>query len=205
MHATSTYDHSWYLVFEFTSNATYFHRVSDIYCMRLYLVYQTLNSYLVKWVFPCGLVHNVGQSTHNGASRVCRMHMHTLRNTLSYQFPYIVMNRCLYLSVFDVVSIWCIWVTNWYCHVTMERIYYSMYTIRRYGRRFPERPNPRPLAPSLRVLPLHAYGIGCSPLALKSIISSLLHRLHPLPMHSGSLLRKPLRILIFSALFSEFF
>lgn len=87
----------------------------------------------------------------------------------------------------------------------MERTYYSTYTIRRYGGRFPERPNPRPLAPSLRVLPLHAYGIGCSPLALKSIISSFLHRLHPLPMHSGSLLRKPLRIFIFSAFFSEFF
>ena len=30
VHVTSTYDHSWYLVFEFTINVTYSHRVSDI-------------------------------------------------------------------------------------------------------------------------------------------------------------------------------
>jgi hypothetical protein len=30
-------------VFEFTVNGTYFHRVSDIWCMRSYLVYLTLN------------------------------------------------------------------------------------------------------------------------------------------------------------------
>ena len=29
-HVTSTYYHSWYLVFEFTFNVTYFHRVIDI-------------------------------------------------------------------------------------------------------------------------------------------------------------------------------
>ena len=29
-HVTSTYYHSWYLVFEFTFNDTYFHRVIDI-------------------------------------------------------------------------------------------------------------------------------------------------------------------------------
>ena len=28
---------------EFTFDVPYFHRVSDIYCMRLYVVYQTLN------------------------------------------------------------------------------------------------------------------------------------------------------------------
>ena len=42
-HVTSTYYHSWYLVFEFTFNVNYFHTVSDIQCMRPYLVYQTLN------------------------------------------------------------------------------------------------------------------------------------------------------------------
>ena len=36
IHATSTYYHRWYLVFEFTFNVTY--------CTRLYLVYQTLNT-----------------------------------------------------------------------------------------------------------------------------------------------------------------
>jgi hypothetical protein len=30
VHVTSTYYHSWNLVFEFTVNVTYFHRVSDI-------------------------------------------------------------------------------------------------------------------------------------------------------------------------------
>jgi hypothetical protein len=30
VHITSTYYHSWYLVFEFTFNVTYFHRVSDV-------------------------------------------------------------------------------------------------------------------------------------------------------------------------------
>ena len=30
-------------MFKFTFNVTYFHRVIDIYCMHLYLVYQTLN------------------------------------------------------------------------------------------------------------------------------------------------------------------
>jgi hypothetical protein len=29
-HVTSTYYHSWYLVFEFTFNINYFHRVIDI-------------------------------------------------------------------------------------------------------------------------------------------------------------------------------
>ena len=41
-HVTSTHYHiSWYLVFEFTFNVTYFHRVIDIYCMHSYLMYQT--------------------------------------------------------------------------------------------------------------------------------------------------------------------
>ena len=43
VHVTSTHYHSWCLVFEFTFNTTYFHRVSNVYCMRLYLVYRTLN------------------------------------------------------------------------------------------------------------------------------------------------------------------
>jgi hypothetical protein len=43
VHVTSTYYHSWNLVFEFTINGTYFHRVSDIQCMRSYLVYLTQN------------------------------------------------------------------------------------------------------------------------------------------------------------------
>jgi hypothetical protein len=42
-HVTSTYYHSWYLVFDFTFDVTYFHRVIYIQCMRSYLVYQTLN------------------------------------------------------------------------------------------------------------------------------------------------------------------
>jgi len=42
-HVTSTYYQSWYLVFEFIFNVTYFHRVIDIYCMHSYLVDQTLN------------------------------------------------------------------------------------------------------------------------------------------------------------------
>ena len=40
----STNYHSWFLVFEFTFNVTYFRRVIDIYCMRSYLVYLTLNT-----------------------------------------------------------------------------------------------------------------------------------------------------------------
>jgi len=53
-HVTSTYHHSWYLVSEFTCNVTYFHRVIDIWCMRLYLMHQTLNYHIfcvvtVKW------------------------------------------------------------------------------------------------------------------------------------------------------------
>jgi len=43
VHVTSTYYHSWNILFEFKINATYFHRVSDIWCMRSYLVYLTLN------------------------------------------------------------------------------------------------------------------------------------------------------------------
>jgi len=43
MHVTSRYYHSWYLVFEFTFNVTYFHRLSDFWCMRSYLAYETLN------------------------------------------------------------------------------------------------------------------------------------------------------------------
>ena len=49
---TSTYYHTWYLVFEFTFNVTYFHRVIDIQCMCLYLVHQALNilfSVVSKW------------------------------------------------------------------------------------------------------------------------------------------------------------
>ena len=42
VHITSTYHHSWCSVFEFTLNVTYFHRVSDIQCMHLYFVHQTL-------------------------------------------------------------------------------------------------------------------------------------------------------------------
>ena len=42
-HVTSTYYHSWYLVFGFTFNVNYLHRVIDTWCMCLYLVYQTLN------------------------------------------------------------------------------------------------------------------------------------------------------------------
>ena len=41
-HVTSTYYDSWYLVFEFIFNVTYFHRVVGISCMRSYLVSQTL-------------------------------------------------------------------------------------------------------------------------------------------------------------------
>jgi hypothetical protein len=42
-HVTSPYYHSLYLVFEFTFDVTYFHRIIGILCMRLYSVYQTLN------------------------------------------------------------------------------------------------------------------------------------------------------------------
>ena len=42
-HVSSTYYHSWYLVFESTFDVTYFHMVIDISCMRPYLMYQTLN------------------------------------------------------------------------------------------------------------------------------------------------------------------
>jgi hypothetical protein len=42
-YVTSTYYHSWYLMFEFTFNVTYFHRVIDIESRYWYLLYQTLN------------------------------------------------------------------------------------------------------------------------------------------------------------------
>jgi hypothetical protein len=38
-HVTSTYYHSWYVVFEFTFIVIYFHRAIDIWCMCSYLVY----------------------------------------------------------------------------------------------------------------------------------------------------------------------
>ena len=51
-HVTSTYYHSWYLVFEFTFDDAYFHRVIDIWCMPSYSVYQTQNILLCnyKWI-----------------------------------------------------------------------------------------------------------------------------------------------------------
>ena len=42
-HVPFTYYHSWLIVFEFTFNVTYFHRIIDFWCTCSYLVYQILN------------------------------------------------------------------------------------------------------------------------------------------------------------------
>ena len=52
-HVTSTYYHSWYLMYEFTINVACFHRVIDIWCMHFYLVYQTLNIIFSIHTFQC--------------------------------------------------------------------------------------------------------------------------------------------------------
>jgi hypothetical protein len=55
-------------VFEFTLNVTYFHRISDIECMRSYLVYQTLN--IIFSVVP---LKNLRSIVH-----LCTIHSNTI-------------------------------------------------------------------------------------------------------------------------------